>query len=166
METLNSLAGQKASNRISASTTSAMYSQLLSGRNYRGDYNQDVSYAAGDVVVVNTTDGDVLLEAVTDIVAGSSYNAAYWATPAIGSPFSNSGSVVLSNSQDYPLNDSAEIITLKREMDTADYIVLNSSNDTGIDEVEIFDKTVNTFSIRFWGTSSLAKINWAVLKEN
>lgn len=166
MVNLNSLAGQKSSGRITAKTTSAMYSQLLSGRNYRGDYNQDVAYSAGDVVIVSTSDGAELLEAVTDIASGSAFDADYWATPAIGSPFTNSGSVVLSNSQEYPLNDSSEIVTLKREMATTDYIVLTSCNDTGVDEVEIYDKTVNTFTIRFWGTMSLAKINWAVLKEN
>lgn len=166
METLSSLSGQKTSSRISSNTTAAMYTQLLAGRNYRGQYNQDSTYTAGDVVVMNTTDGAILLEAVTDVPSGSSYDADYWATPAIGSPFTNSGSSVLSNSQVYPLNDSAVTITLKREMSTTDYIVLISCDDTDIDQVEIYDKSVNAFSMRYWGTAPLAKINWAVLKEN
>lgn len=167
MEILKSLGGEKLGKRISLSTQSAMYTQLLSGRTFRGEYNQDVAYTAGDVVVyIDPINGSTLYEAVTDVPAGTTFDAGYWTAPAIGSPFCNAGTVVLSNSLEYPLNNSSKIITLKREMDSNDYIVLTSYSDTAIDDVEVYNKAENAFNIRYWGTATLAKITWAVLRPN
>ena len=167
MENMKSLTGEKYSKRITASTQSAMYSQLLAGRTFRGEFNQDLEYFAGDVIVYNDPiNGSVLYEAVTDIASGTAFDVKYWTTPAIGCPFCNSGNVVLSNSQEYPLNNSTKVVTLTRELETTDYIVLTSYSDDNIDEVEIFNKAVNSFAIRYWGTAQLAKITWAVLRTD
>ena len=64
------------------------------------------------------------------------------------------------------LNNSVKVVTLAREMDSKDYIVLTSYSDDNIDEVEIYNKAVNAFNIRYWGTAQLAKITWAVLRTD
>jgi hypothetical protein len=167
MVKLSSLAGATASNKFTETAQSAFFSQILSGRNFRGEYNQDNAYSRGDVVVVNSsTYGPKLYEAATDIVAKTAFSEKLWTVPAVGSPFFNAGQLILSNSQEYPLNDSTKTITLKREMDNADYIVITRQHDIGVDEVEIYNKTTNSFRIRYWGTSSLVKVNWAVIREN
>lgn len=166
MAKLASLTGEKSSNQITANTQSALYSGLLAGRTYKGEFNQDKTYSRGDIVVYNDpVNGPTLYEATTDIESGTKFNLNFWAKPAVGSPFCNYGVVILSNTQEFPFNDSAKTITMAREMDSQDYIVLTSCNDQNIDEIEVFNKMVNCFDIRYYGTAPVARVTYAVLIE-
>lgn len=167
MEQLDSLVSSSGvSNKINQSTHAALYGSLFSGRNFRGEYVGSNTYKAGDIVVLNKDGKPTLFEAKTDILPNTPFTKEFWAEPAIGQPYSNCGVITLTNTQKYPLNDSARVITLDKEMKTPDYHVLVTWNDKRVDEVEVFDKMTNTFSMRYWGYTDILKVQWAIMREN
>ena len=167
MHSMSSLNGKQFSNLVTADTTSALYSRLLSGRTYRGAYSPDISYAKGDVVLYNdATKGPMLKEAVIAIPSGSDYREDAWALPSVGSPYSETGTVNLVNAQDDPFNDSEITITLKNEMSDNLYALLLAYDAAGVDEVEIYHKRKDGFSMRYWGTAPYLTVAYFVMTKN
>ena len=165
-KTVVSVVGSKKAEKINSITTSALYDNLFAGRNFKGDYSQIKSYVRGDIVTILEDGNPVLKEAICNIEANLPYDSKYWVTPAMGSPFYNTGQVTLFNSEEYPFNNSDRLITLARPMDDDTYIVLSSCNDNGVEEIEIFDKKTNGFGIRSWGSTNMVNITYVVLKAN
>ena len=165
-KTMNTIAGTKKTAMVNAVTTSALYDTLFDGRGFKGEYSQTKAYKRGNIVTVVENGVPTLKEAISDVEINLPYDAKYWTSPALGSPFYNSGTITLFNSEEYPFNNSDRIVTLTRPMEDDTYIVLTSCNDSGVEEVEIFDRKTNAFGIRYWGSTSTINITYVVLKAN
>ena len=74
------------------------------------------------------------------------------------------GVVTLTNTKQYPFNDSARTVALVSEQKDADYFVLTevAASDGAAGEVRVYDKAVNGFRIAFTGSAKSADIRYAV----
>lgn len=74
------------------------------------------------------------------------------------------GEVVLTNTQEYPFNDSAKTVALAKPRDTLNYRVsveiVSANGITG--DIKIYDKQVNGFKITFTGSAKSATIKYYV----
>lgn len=72
------------------------------------------------------------------------------------------GTIMLTNTRQYPLNDSARLVLLARERQDAAYPVmaevLRSDGEAG--EVRVTDKAVNGFRIAYTGSAAAAELRW------
>lgn len=75
-----------------------------------------------------------------------------------------SGVVELSNSQQYPFNNSVKTVALIQQMETTDYTVdvdvVFASGDVG--KITVTDKQMNGFKLAYTGSAVSAKLNYAV----
>lgn len=73
--------------------------------------------------------------------------------------------VTLTNTKEYPFNDSAQLILLERERKSADYFVLAeadpSSGDIG--QILISDKARNGFRLSFTGSAKEVRIHLKIM---
>jgi hypothetical protein len=76
-----------------------------------------------------------------------------------------SGTVTLSNSSNYPFNDSQKTVALQVPKESADYIVLTEvvSFTGNVGDLVISDRLRNGFKIAFTGSASSATINYTVI---
>lgn len=161
---LTSLISKSNNNLVDENTTKSIYNVLLNGREFKGSYDTNKSFSKRDVVVYTSPTGEVVIkEALRNIAAGESYSADDWTEPSLGKPYYNTGSLTLSNTVEYPFNNSDTVVTLSREMENTDYIVLFGYSDDTIHEIEVFDKCVNTFKVRYWGTSNIVNVSYVVM---
>jgi hypothetical protein len=74
------------------------------------------------------------------------------------------GEVVLTNTQEYPFNDSAKTVALTKPRDTLNYWVVVEviSADGMSGDIRIYDKQVNGFKVAFTGSASRATIKYYV----
>ncbi len=76
------------------------------------------------------------------------------------------GVVMLTNSRQYPFNNSAQTVALRSEHSDMDYFVLTevvrSEGEAG--EIRVYDKAVNGFKIAFDGSARSAQISYLVIK--
>lgn len=72
--------------------------------------------------------------------------------------------VVLTNSLDYPFNDSAKTVALEHERDTLKYQVgvevLEADGLVG--DIEVYDKALNGFKLRYTGSAKNVKLRYYV----
>lgn len=72
--------------------------------------------------------------------------------------------VVLTNSLDYPFNDSAKTVALEHEWDTLKYQVgvevLEADGLVG--DIEVYDKALNGFKLRYTGSAKNVKLRYYV----
>lgn len=149
---------------VDTNTTKSIYNALLNGREFKGEYDTNKSYGKRNIVVHVTPTGDtVIKEALRTINAGESYSEDDWTEPSLGKPYYNTGALTLTNTVEYPFNNSETIVTLGREMENTNYIVLFGYSDDTISEIEVFDKCVNTFKVKYWGTSNIVNISYVVM---
>jgi hypothetical protein len=75
------------------------------------------------------------------------------------------GTVNLTNSQNYPFNNSAKSVALSAVKENTDYIVLAevTSFSGNVGEIEITDKLQNGFKIGYTGSAASATVNYAVI---
>lgn len=74
------------------------------------------------------------------------------------------GSVALINTKQYPFNDSALTVTLATLRENLNYMVyaeLVSSNGS-VEAVEVYDRQLNGFKIKFIGSAASSQINYFV----
>lgn len=74
------------------------------------------------------------------------------------------GQKVITNSKEYPFNDSAVTISLAKSRDTLNYSVdteIVSANGS-IDDIEVYDKQLNGFKLRFTGNAKEVTIKYIV----
>ncbi len=73
--------------------------------------------------------------------------------------------VTLTNTKEYPFNDSAQLILLARERTNADYFVLAeaypSSGDIG--QILISDKACNGFRLSYTGSAKEVRIHLKIM---
>lgn len=74
------------------------------------------------------------------------------------------GTVALTNNKQYPFNDSATTVNLAAPRENLNYMVhAEAVSSTGsVEAVEVYDKQLNGFKIRFIGSASEAQINYYV----
>jgi len=72
------------------------------------------------------------------------------------------GTVALSNSQEYPFNNSKTTINLKKPRNTLDYTVLVEYNTTNAGEVKVTDKQLNGFKLEYTGSAASVTIKYYV----
>ena len=74
------------------------------------------------------------------------------------------GEVVLTNSQEYPFNDSAKTVALTKKRDTLNYRVFAEviSSDGMPGDIKIYDKQLNGFKIAFTGSATSATVKYYV----
>lgn len=74
------------------------------------------------------------------------------------------GQKVLTNSKQYPFNDATQTVSLTKSRDTLNYRVdteiINSNGTEG--NVEVYDKQLNGFKLRFTGSAATATIKYIV----
>lgn len=74
------------------------------------------------------------------------------------------GSAALTNTKQYPFNDSSLTVTLATPRKNLNYMayaeVINSSG--SVESVEVYDKQLNGFKIRFIGSAASAQINYFI----
>lgn len=72
--------------------------------------------------------------------------------------------ITLTNNQDYPFNNSAKTIALEHERDTlaykVDVEVLEADGLVG--DVEVYDKALNGFKLRYTGSAKTVKLRYFV----
>lgn len=75
------------------------------------------------------------------------------------------GTVILTNTQIFPFNDSKKTVALTNVRDNLNYIVVvvNKTGDGSIGEIEISERQVNGFKIEFTGSASNATVTYAVI---
>ena len=75
------------------------------------------------------------------------------------------GVVTLTNTKQYPFNDSGNTVALAFEQDGTDYRieteVISSEGETG--NIRVYDKAVNGFRIAFTGSAKSAEIRFRLL---
>lgn len=74
------------------------------------------------------------------------------------------GTVSLTNTKQYPFNDSALTVTLAAPRKSLNYMVHAEviSSSGSVESVEAYDKQLNGFKIRFTGSAASAQINYFV----
>nr|WP_319487231.1 hypothetical protein [uncultured Caproiciproducens sp.] len=74
------------------------------------------------------------------------------------------GTVNLANTKQYPFNDSAVSINLTTPRKNLNYMVHAEavSSNGSVESVEVYDKQINGFKIRFSGSAASAQINYFV----
>ncbi len=76
------------------------------------------------------------------------------------------GVVTLTNTKQYPFNNSARTVALRSEQSDTDYFVLTqtirSEGETG--ELRVYDKAVNGFRVAFSGSARSAEVRYLVIK--
>ena len=75
------------------------------------------------------------------------------------------GSVTLTNTEEFPFNDSAVSVPLVNERDNMNYVVeiikVEPVGNPG--EIEVSDRQVNGFKMAFTGSASSVKVTYAVI---
>ena len=75
------------------------------------------------------------------------------------------GSVTLTNTEEFPFNDSAVSVPLTNERDNLNYLVeivkIEPVGNPG--EIEVSDRQVNGFKMAFTGSASSVKVTYAVI---
>ena len=68
--------------------------------------------------------------------------------------------VSLTNTKKYPFNNSDKLVTLKKVRDNLDYTVFVevTSKVGNIEKVEVFDKQLNGFKVKYSGSASAAEL--------
>jgi hypothetical protein len=73
------------------------------------------------------------------------------------------GRVTLTNTLEYPFNNSVRTVSLAERRDTEDYTVdVDTGTARGVGNVIIFDKLVNGFKIAFTGGAASVAVNYTV----
>ena len=74
------------------------------------------------------------------------------------------GVVKLTNTKEYPLNDSEKTIALEHERNDTDYIILTEVIDADVlvGDIRVYDKAVNGFRIAYSGSAKNADIKYIV----
>lgn len=76
------------------------------------------------------------------------------------------GVVTLTNTRQYPFNNSAQTVALRTEQCNTDYFVLTeivgAEGEAG--EIRVYDKAVNGFRIAFSGSARRAEIRYLVIE--
>lgn len=74
------------------------------------------------------------------------------------------GQINLTNSMEYPFNNSTKTIALKRARDTVNYRVSIEvlSSDGMVGDVRVFDKQLNGFKVAYTGSAQSAVIKYYV----
>ena len=72
--------------------------------------------------------------------------------------------VTLTNSLEYPFNNSAKTVALEHERDTLKYQVGVEviSSDGLVGDVEVYDKALNGFKLRYTGSAKTVKLRYYV----
>lgn len=75
------------------------------------------------------------------------------------------GTVNLTNTQQFPFNDSKKTVALTNVRDNLNYIVVvvSKTGSGNIGEIEISDRQVNGFKIEFTGSAASATVVYAVI---
>lgn len=75
------------------------------------------------------------------------------------------GTVELTNTLDYPFNNSKRTIPLKEVSDTTTYTVICEikQSDGAVESIVVTDKLVNGFKLSFTGSAKSAVINYTVI---
>ena len=75
------------------------------------------------------------------------------------------GSVTLTNTQEFPFNNSLKSVALSHALENANYeVVILSVTATGNPgEIEVSDRQVNGFKMAFTGSASSVTVNYAVI---
>jgi len=75
------------------------------------------------------------------------------------------GSVSLTNTLEFPFNDSKKTVALTNVRDNLNYIVVvvSKTGNGNIGEIEISERQVNGFKIEFTGSASSATVTYAVI---
>lgn len=75
------------------------------------------------------------------------------------------GTVTLTNTQDFPFNDSQKTVALKVNRETTDYVVLVDATAVSgnVGEVEVTNKLTNGFKLAYTGSASKATFNYVVI---
>lgn len=76
-----------------------------------------------------------------------------------------SGTVTLTNSQNFPFNNSKRSVSLNKSRNTTNYVVLTEvTSFTGnVGEIEVSDKLVNGFKIAHTGSASSVTVKYVVI---
>lgn len=74
------------------------------------------------------------------------------------------GEVVLTNTQEYPFNDSAKTVALTKPRDTLNYrVAVEVTNADGMPgSIKVCDKQINGFKVAFTGSAKIATIKYYV----
>jgi len=77
------------------------------------------------------------------------------------------GFVKLTNTKEYPFNNSETTIALKQEQADTEYAVLTEvlSSNAGVGDIRVHDKAVNGFRLAFEGSAKSADIRYVIIKE-
>lgn len=78
------------------------------------------------------------------------------------------GSVVLTNTDKYPFNNSKKSVALSTRRESTDYLIMYevaeyTEEDGCVGDIEITDKLVNGFKMAFTGSTSTATVNYVVI---
>ena len=75
------------------------------------------------------------------------------------------GTVTLTNTLEFPFNDSKKTVALTNVRDNLNYIVVvvSKTGNGNIGEIEISDRQVNGFKIEFTGSAPSASVTYAVI---
>ena len=78
------------------------------------------------------------------------------------------GSVTLTNSQEFPFNDSAASVSIGATLDNTYYEVQTkvTAFSGNLGEIEVFDKLTNGFKLAYTGSAASATIAWAVIPQS
>ena len=77
-----------------------------------------------------------------------------------------SGTVTLTNSQDYPFNNSIQTVAIANTRDNMDYVidwVVTASSGRNVGDILISDKLLNGFKIEFTGSATSVTIKYLVV---
>ena len=77
-----------------------------------------------------------------------------------------SGTVALTNSQDYPFNNSIQTVAIANTRDNMDYVidwVVTASSGGNVGDILISDKLLNGFKIEFTGSATSVTIKYLVV---
>lgn len=77
-----------------------------------------------------------------------------------------SGTVTLTNSQDYPFNNSIQTVAISETRDSVDYVidwVVTASSGGNVGDILISDKLLNGFKIEFTGSATSVTIKYLVV---
>ena len=73
--------------------------------------------------------------------------------------------VTLTNSEEFPFNNSSVSVALANERDNLNYVVeiIKIEPDGNAGEIEVSDRQVNGFKLAFTGSASSVKVTYAVI---
>lgn len=74
------------------------------------------------------------------------------------------GEKTLTNSKEYPFNDSVQTVSLKKSRDTLNYRVDTEiiSSNGAVEDIEVYDKQLNGFKLRYTGSAKELIVKYIV----